>query len=280
MENIPENIKRIIDTSVPLDDKQTREVLKKYRSTRNPEFKKEIVGAYLKHVVSIAKRYLRHYNHHETELPDLIEEGLIGLLKAINRYNLKSNITFKKYAEYWIRNSIQNYIKQKSSVVVEMPMPTLLLLKKWVKEWQKVYKSIGSAPSLKDISGKLKISFKKAKKIAQLINDYTKVFSLDTPMEDKETTFKDVIEDKELSPDEVISKIYTKNLVDEIFCKVLTKREATILKYRYSGFDSKGLQKKLSYRTIGKILHISQEYVRKIEKKALQKIKDYLKEKI
>lgn len=279
MENIPENIKQIMKESQDLDENSTRELLKKYRYTRKPEFKRQIVASYLKQVVRIAKSFYNKYKNPNIELADLIEEGLIGLLEAINRYKFLDNISFKIYSSYWIRNNIQHYVKEKSGIVVQIPTPTLLLIKKWMNEWQKIYKRLGKTPTLKEMSNKLNISYRKAKKIIHLLNSYTKISSLDTPLEDEETTLGDMIVDKSLTPEEILSYISTYETLNEVFGKILTTREAAVLKHRYQQ-DRGGFKKGLSYRSIAKIFHLSAEYIRKIEKNALLKLKNYLSSKL
>ncbi len=279
--DIADNIK-ILNTIETINEKQFRELLRKYRATEDPKIKEQIINGYLNLVVSIAKSYYKKCNNTNIELPDLIEEGIFGLLKALNRYKFSKNVSFRIYATYWIKNSIQHYVKEKSGLVVQIPTPTLILIKKWMREWQKIYKKLGKTPTLENMMDRLKISFRKAKKIVQILNDYTKISSLDTPLEDEDTTLAETVTDsKELTPEEILSKISTYETLNDIFKKILSERESAIIKHRYhQSYKNGRFEKRLSYRKIAKMFNLSAEYIRKIEKSALYKLRNYLSSKI
>ncbi len=273
MGNFIDNIKLLsIET---IDEKSVRSLLRLYRSKKEAKLKEQIVNAYLNLVVSIARSFHNKYNDPNIEFEDLIEEGIIGLLKAIDKYDLSKNASFRIYATYWIKNSIQQYIKEKLGTVSQIPVPTFSLIKKWIKEWQRVYKKLGRTPTLKEMSEILKISFVKAKKIAYLISTYSKTFSLDSILEDEETTLGDMIADESLTPEEILSKISSYETLQDVFKKVLTEKEAAVIKLRYRQNGNRYFRKQASYRTLGKIFHLSAEYIRKLEKQALLKLKNY-----
>ncbi|MFN3551330.1 MAG: sigma-70 family RNA polymerase sigma factor [Endomicrobiia bacterium] len=278
--NISDNIK-ILNTVETINEKQFRMLLRKYRATKNPKIKEQIVNGYLNLVISVAKSYYNKYNNPNIELSDLIEEGIFGLLKALNRYKFSKNVSFRIYATYWIKNSIQHYVKEKSGLIVQIPTPTLILLKKWVREWQKIYKKLGQTPTLKNMMDRLKISFRKAKKIVQVLNAYTKISSLDTPLEDEETTLGEMVIDKDLTPEEILSKVSTYETLNDVFKKVLSEREAAVIKHRYhQSYKNGQFEKRLSYRKIANMFNLSAEYIRRIEKSALAKLRNYLSSKI
>jgi len=273
MENFIDNIKLLsIET---IDEKSARSLLRGYRSKKEAKLKEQIVNAYLNLVVSIARSFHSKYSEPNIELEDLIEEGIIGLLKAIDKYKFSKNTSFRIYATYWIKNSIQQYIKERLATVLQVPEPTFTLIRKWRREWQRVYKKLGRTPTLKEMSEKLKISFIKAKKIAYLLNTYSEVFSLDTILEDEETTLGDMITDRSLTPEEILSKVSSYETLQEVFKKVLTDKESAVIKQRYKQNRGRYFRKRASYRSIGRMFHLSAECIRKIEKQALLKLKDY-----
>ncbi len=99
MENFIDNIKLLsIET---IDEKSARSLLRIYRSKKEAKFKEQIVNAYLNLVISIARSFHSKYNDPNIELEDLIEEGIIGLLKAIDKYKFSKNTSFRIYATYW-----------------------------------------------------------------------------------------------------------------------------------------------------------------------------------
>jgi RNA polymerase primary sigma factor len=273
MENFIDNIKLLsIET---IDEKSARSLLRIYRSKKEAKFKEQIVNAYLNLVISIARSFHSKYNDPNIELEDLIEEGIIGLLKAIDKYKFSKNTSFRIYATYWIKNSIQQYIKEKLGTISQIPTPTFSLIRKWIKEYQRIYKKSGRTPTLKELSEALKISFVKAKKIAYLISTYSRTFSLDSILEDEETTLGEVIADKSLTPEEILSKISSYETLQDVFKKILTPKEAAVIKLRYRQNGNRYFRKRTSYRSLGKMFHLSAEYIRKLERQALLKLKNY-----
>lgn len=273
---IPEVIQQIVKSTKPLDEKKLRSLLKLYRKTRDVKIKEQIVNANLWLVLKIAKRFYKKYADTSLEFQDLIEEGIIGLLKAVNRYNPKGGSLFRLYAEYWIRQSLQLYLKEKPFTIAQLPRSTLANIKRWYEVWNEIIQRTGKTPSLKTMAKKLKLSYNKARDLYHQLSVLEKAESLATPI-GEDSTIEDFIEDKSASPEEIQALFSLKEILEETLRKILTKKEIVVIKHRYSQYGKNG--KKMSYRKIARILHISPEYVRKIEQRALRKLALYAKEK-
>jgi len=275
---VPESIQSIIDTTPRLKEEEVKTLLKQYKATKDHKIKEKIVSSYLWLVVKIAKKFYKKYKNTDLEFSDFIEEGIIGLLKAINRYKILE-ASFRTYAEYWIKQSIKMFLKEKPFTVAELPPSLVDTFKKWYMAYNKIYKKVGRTPTLNEIAKMLKISYNKAKKIAQQINLFNVAESLATPIGD-DATIEDFIEDKSLPPEEILSILSVHETLDEVLKKLLTKKEIFIIKQRYREVKKGVLKKGLSYRKIAKMLHISAEYVRQIEKQVLNKLSAYIKYKL
>jgi RNA polymerase primary sigma factor len=275
---IPENIQNIINTTPRLKEKELKVLLRQYRTTRDNKIKEKIVNSYLWLVVKIAKKFYQKYKNTNLELSDIIEEGIIGLLKAINRHRI-SQTSFRIYAEYWIKQSIQMFLKEKPFVIAALPPSLINMFKKWFIAYNKIFKKVGRTPTLNEIAKKLKISYNSAKKLSQQISLLNIAESLATPVGD-DATIEDFIEDKSLPPEEILSIISVHETLDEVLKKLLTKKEIFIIKQRYQQIEKGVLKKGVSYRSIAKMLHVSPENVRQAEKRILAKLASYIKYKL
>ncbi|MFQ3675966.1 MAG: sigma-70 family RNA polymerase sigma factor [Endomicrobiia bacterium] len=255
----------------PLSNEEFKNIFRIYKKTKNERIKQTLIESNLKLVFHIAKNFKKRLPE-TIEFNDLVEEGILGLMVAIDRYKISKNTTFSTYATRWIQNYIQKYIKEKSSSI-ELPGYVVTLIKKWLFEWQNIYKKYGRNPTIKEMQQKLDISFRSAKKILDILNTSTKISSLDTTVdEDGEITVGDTISDNEINPEEFISALSTRQMLDSAL-NTLTDRERTVIKLKYGLWKK---QKKLSCRKIAKVLHISTERVSQIEKNSLNKLKKFV----
>lgn len=277
--NIPENIQSILQSTKPISETELRKLLKTYRLKRDLTIKEQIIKTHLWLVVKIAEKFYRKYSDSNLDLADLIEEGIIGLLKAINRYKPELNYSFKLYAEYWIKQSIQIYLNEKPFIVAQIPSYVLVNIKKWFNVWNKFIKETGRKPTLKEMKKKLKMSYYKIKKMFHNINVLSSTVSLNTPV-GEDATIEDFVEDNAMSPEEILSIVSMKKTLDDVLNKVLTKKEIAIIKQRYQQWGRGVFKKRLSYRQIARMFHVSPEHVRQIEKRALEKLQKFVKEKI
>lgn len=279
MVEVPEFVQEIIKSAETLSEKKLRSLLKLYRKNRDTKIKEQIVNAYLWLVVKIARKFYKKYINTNLEFQDIIEEGIIGLLKAINRYKPKGGSLFRLYAEYWIKQSLQLYLKEKPFTIAQLPRSRLTDIKKWYQVWNKIVQETGKIPTLKAMSKELKMSYRKVRELYHQLSMLETTESLTTPV-GEDATIEDFIEDKSASPEEVLSSLSVKEVLEDILSKILTRKEIVVIKHRYRQYSKNKTGEKMSYRKIARILHISPEYVRKIEQRALQKLALYVKDKL
>ncbi|MGX7588995.1 sigma-70 family RNA polymerase sigma factor [Candidatus Vidania fulgoroideorum] len=232
----------------------------KKNKTLGETLRKKIVDHNYRLVISIAKKYINK----GLSLNDLIQEGSMGLIKAINKFNYRRNNKFSTYATWWIRQSITRAISDQSRVIripVHM-VETLNKINKFCKDKNIDFKDI-------DLNKILKKKIKK-KSINRIISISRNPLSLDTPIKNNENTnLYDILEEKNNSFDfieEEIIKEKKKKLIKTL--NSLSDRESKILKLRFGI----GYKKGLTLEEIGKIFNITRERVRQIEFLVLKKI--------
>jgi len=227
--------------------------------------KKRMIEGNLRLVISIAKRY----SCYGLDFLDLIEEGNVGLIKAIDKYDHKMGYNFSTYAFWWIRQYIQRAILSQTKTI-HIPLYAYEAIKKLINVSERMREELERQPTTAEVAKKLRLSIKKTQKFMQEIRVFERIGSLDSPLGDKFDIFlKDLIRDEEKgSPDRVVDLIKSHEELAEIL-KKLSPQELKVIKLRYGMVDGKGY----NLREVGEKMDLSRERIRQIEKRAIERLK-------
>ena len=255
--------------SRPIDKKVMRKslrrstLLSKAYLTRARRFKERFIKANLRLVVSIAKRYMSR----GLPLPDLIQEGNVGLMRAVERFDHTKGYKFSTYASWWIHQAISRSLLDQTRTI-RVPVYVLEQATKVHRISSVMNKEMGRKPMPEEISKRTGISVEGVKRVLEATKE---VVQLDSPVLDGEkTTLLDFIPDEVTgTPDFAVAKAtLTTNIKDAL--STLTPREEQILKMRFGiGFETT-----FTLDEIGKHFRLTRERIRQIEKRALEKLED------
>lgn len=214
-------------------------------------------------VVSIAKKYERS----GMNFLDLIQDGNMGLMKAVEKYEYQKGFKFSTYATWWIRQAISRSIAEKSRTI-RIPVHMNETINKMNKIKRELMQDIGREPTDEEIANKLGESVEKIQYIKSIARD---PMSLETPVgEEDDSALGDFISDpNSVTPQDFLEKELLTESLDDILEKYLTDKEEKIIRMRYGQFDGK----EYTLEEIGKIMGITRERVRQIENKALDKLR-------
>jgi RNA polymerase primary sigma factor len=225
--------------------------------------RKAMIRANLRLVINLAKRYM----YLGIPLIDLIEEGNLGLIKAVEKFEPSKGFRFSTYAAWWIKQGITRSISEQGKMI-RIPVYMNELISKWRKTKERLSQKLKRMPKDEEIAKKLKLSKDKVEQINFWMSSSTS--SLDAPIGDEENSqVSDLIEDKNTaSPDATIGVMMDKERVNNLL-DIMNDREKEILDMRFGLHDSRT-------HTLAEVadkLGVSRERIRQIEEAALKKIK-------
>ena len=225
------------------------------------EAKNELITRNLRLVINIAK----HYVGRGLTLLDLIQEGNIGLMKAVDKFDYKKGFKFSTYATWWIRQAITRALIDQTKTI-RVPVHAVDFYNKVTKASRELTQQLGREPNKEEIAERLAVSTGKIEEVFKAIQD---PIALQTPVGDEDAKLEDFISDKD-SPSPY-SNTERNNVTEQIMrvLDTLTPREAEIIRMRF-GIEC---EKDYTLEEIGRHLSITRERVRQIEAKALRKLK-------
>lgn len=238
---------------------QEEEKIAKRIAKGDDEAKGILIKANLRLVISIAKNYLGQ----GLDFLDLIQEGNLGLIQAIKKFDYQKGYRFSTYATWWIKQRINRALADKGRLI-RVPAHVWEMMNKYLQIIKILSRKLGREPTIAEISEEMNISQKKTKMLKELVQEPV---SLDRPIgSDDDFCLGDVIEDsKSLPPDEIAYNILLKEEINNIL-KTLSLRERRILELRFGLIDGR----KRTLNEIAVNYNLSRERIRQIEDKALQ----------
>lgn len=245
----------------PLTMEGERELFEKVHNG-DSKAKEDIIVAYLPLVIKIAGRFVCY----GTPLLDLISEGNIGLIRAMERFDYTLGQRFGKYASWWIKWTIQRALINNSKTI-HIPIYMAERVSKWKKISSNLTNTLQRLPDRNEIAQALNLNEKQARWIERAVmRTYT--LTEKSLEKDEATELSEYIPDESIKmPDEELIESHDRKTLIKLL-KTIDRQEAKVLKMRY-GFDN---EEPMTLREISKKLNISREWVRKIEKKALSRL--------
>lgn len=229
--------------------------------------KERIMELNLKLVIPIAKRFL----YQGADLMDLVEEGNLGLLHAIDKFEPSKGYRFSTYASYWVEQYVRRSVEENSKTI-RIPPHAWTALRKWLKQWDAMHGKLGRDPTMAEMAKHMHWNANQVRTALNASEIVTGLSSIETPMSsggESEDTMGDTLKDAESStPDNLISILRLHDDLKDALVEI-GERERMIVEYRY-GLTG---QTPMTLNDIGKKLNLSRERVRQIEERALLRLR-------
>lgn len=228
------------------------------------EAREQIIESNLRLVLSIASQFAQKSI---VPLEDLVQEGCLGLIRAVDKFDWRRGNRFSTYAVWWIRQYIVRAIAEHSRFI-HLPFHLVETLAQFVATTQRLSQEFGRQPSNQEIADALGMPVERVEELTVLL---TPPLSLDTPVdEEEELVLEDIVPDPNaVSPEDAYFRAYARERIKAILAETLTEREWEVIKLRYGLLDGRTY----TLEEIGRMLKISGEAVRHIEQRALAKLR-------
>ncbi|MFA6239917.1 MAG: RNA polymerase sigma factor RpoD/SigA [Candidatus Hydrogenedentales bacterium] len=230
------------------------------------EARKKLIVSNLRLVVSIAKKYL----YFGLQLQDLIEEGNLGLMKAVDRYDPTRGCKFSTYATWWIRQAITRALSNYGRTV-RIPVYVTDNVSRYKKTSEELYIRTGKRPDPEEIAVTMGIKVAEARKLQSFVDDISPLDNLESTSDDNGRGIPESIEPRRV--DEAIAQIELDQQLEEIM-KQLTPREQNIIRYRYGLMDGRAH----TLEQTGRRFNLTRERIRQIENDVMRRLRKFVGE--